>query len=694
MKLAALLALCGLLGITASALGQDRAPATPLIAHDPYFSVWSMSDKLTESETKHWTGSEQPITGLARIDGKTYRFLGQNPKNVSEMKQVANAITATHTVYTFEESGVRLKLAFFTPALPSDLDVLSRPVTYLTVTASATDGAMHKVSVLFDVDPVIAVNDRSQKVTSFRQQTEELGVLSTGSQEQKMLGRSGDDLRIEWGYFHLAVPRNERAAMVIAPHIREYFSERGTVPNSDSLRMPEPARWDAAHLAVVLKLGDVGAAAVEQHALVAYTEDYAIQYLQRNMRPYWQRNDMPVEEMLDRAERERATLEAKGEAFDKELQTDLEKIGGKQYAAIAILSYRQTLAAHKLVADASGDPMLFAKENFSNGCIATVDVLYPSAPFFLFFQPKLLEAQLRPVLEYSALSRWKFPFSPHDLGQYPLANGQVYGGGEKTEDDQMPVEESGNMIILVDAVARAEGNAHLAEQYWPQLTRWAEYLREKGLDPENQLTTDDFAGHVAHNANLSIKAIDALAAYANLAKLLKQDAVARDYDATAHAMAAKWQEMAIEGDHYKLAFNSPGTWSQKYNLVWDKVLDYNLFPDSVRESEVKFYRSKLNKYGLPLDSRADYTKLDWSMWTATLASKPEDFHAIVDPIYLWTLETPTRVPLTDWYDTKNGKQIGFQARSVVGGVFIKVLSDKDLTAKWRAKSSPGDSPSN
>jgi hypothetical protein len=685
MKLAARLTLCGLLGVAGGALAQDRVPATPLIAHDPYFSVWSMSDKLTGSETKHWTGSEQPMTGLARIDGKTYRFLGRNPESVAEMKQVANSITATHTRYVFEQSGVRLELAFFTPALPDDLDVLSRPVTYMTVTASATDSATHKISVLFDVDPVIAVNDRSQKVTSFRQQTEELGVLSTGSQEQKMLGRSGDDLRIEWGYFHLAVPHNERATMAIAPHVREYFAEHGTLPKSDSLHMPEPAGWDAAHLAAALELGEVGTAAVQRHLMVAYTEDYAIQYLQRNMRPYWQRNDMPIEEMLDRAEKERMALEAKGEAFDKELQTDLEKADGKTYAAIAILSYRQTLAAHKLVADANGDPMLFAKENFSNGCIATVDVLYPSAPFFLFFQPKLLEAQLRPVLEYAALSRWKFPFSPHDLGQYPLANGQVYGGGEKTEDDQMPVEESGNMLILVDAVARAEDNTHLAQQYWPQLTKWAEYLKEKGFDPENQLTTDDFAGHVAHNANLSIKAIDALAAYADLARLLNQNTVAREYDATAHAMAAKWQQLAIEGDHYKLAFNSPTTWSQKYNLVWDKLLGYNLFPDSVRESEVKFYRTKLNKYGLPLDSRADYTKLDWSVWTATLASSPEDFHAIVDPIYAWTLETPTRVPLTDWYDTRNGKQIGFQARSVVGGVFIKALSDKALTTKWRAK---------
>jgi hypothetical protein len=242
------------------------------------------------------------------------------------------------------------------------------------------------------------------------------------------------------------------------------------------------------------------------------------------------------------------------------------------------------------------------------------------------------------------------------------------------------------MLILVDALARAEGSAQLAERYWPQLTKWAQYLKEKGLDPENQLTTDDFAGHVAHNSNLSIKAIDALAAYADLAHLLKHENVAQEYSTLAKTMAGKWAAMAIEGDHYKLAFNSPGTWSQKYNLVWDKVLDYNLFPKSIRDSEVSFYLTKVNHYGLPLDSRADYTKLDWSIWTATLASRPEQFNAIVDPMYLWMNETPSRVPLTDWYDTKTtGKQIGFQARSVVGGVFIKALSDKELTAKWRAK---------
>ena len=673
------------------ASGQQRPPAVPLIAHNPYFSVWSMADKLTDQDTKHWTGARQPIAGLARIDGKTYRFMGAQPRGVPAMEQTSLQVTPTHTIYTFQADQVTLTVSFFTPALPKDLDVLSRPVTYLTL--SATGQGDHDLSVFIDVDPVIAVNTPDEAVTWGRSSVQGMTVLNVGSRDQHLLNRPGDDLRVDWGYFHLGVPDADQAQVVESSGAMRSFAASGSLPAADDMDMPLMPRAHAAHLAVELPMGKPSAAPVTRHVLLSYTEEYNIEYLERKLRPYWQRNNITVQQMLEDAESQYSSLEQRDEAFDRELTTDLEKAGGPAYAQLAILAYRQTLAAHGLSADVDGTPMLFPKEDFSNGCISTVDVLYPSSPFFLFFNPALLQAQLKPVLEYAALPRWKWPFAPHDLGTYPLANGQVYGGGEVSEENQMPVEESGNMLIMAAAMAQEMGNWQFIRQYWPQFTQWAEYLRDKGLDPANQLSTDDFAGHLAHNANLSIKAIEGLDAYALMARGLGKPDVAAEYSRLASQMAAKWQTMAIDGDHYKLAFDKPGTWSQKYNLVWDQILGLHLFPAKVRQTEVAFYLKHLNQFGLPLDNRKDYTKLDWEIWTATLADtpqpgNPDPFAAFIAPIGRWVNEGPSRVPLTDWYDTMTGKQMAFQARSVVGGVYIKILADKALAAKWRNRAEP------
>jgi hypothetical protein len=246
----------------------------------------------------------------------------------------------------------------------------------------------------------------------------------------------------------------------------------------------------------------------------------------------------------------------------------------------------------------------------------------------------------------------------------------------------MPVEESSNMLILVAAIARAEGNTSLAVRYWPALAKWAAYLKEKGLDPENQLSTDDFAGHLAHNANLSIKAIVALGAYAQLARATGHAGEADAYRATAEQFARRWVQMAASGDHYVLAFDKPDTWSQKYNLVWDRVLALNLFPANVARQELAFYEKHQNQYGLPLDNRSEYTKLDWIYWTAALADSQKDFEALIEPTWKFANESPSRVPLTDWYWTQDAKQRGFQARSVVGGLFMKMLEDGAVWKKW------------
>lgn len=675
--------------LPASAFAQERPPAVPLVTHDPYFSLWSMNDKLTDGPTRHWTGKPQPLVGLIRIDGKTYRYMGDFPEEEPALTQRSLTVAATHTIYRFSGQGIALTLTFFTPAFPQDLDLLSRPVTYLTWKVASEDGKPHDVSLLLDASPLLAVNDDSEAATWGRLNTASLDTLQLGSRDQRVLNRSGDDLRIDWGYFRLCVPRQAGVQTALVPDAVSFFLKQGTLPANDDAAMPQTPRDHAAHAAVVFPLGNVTATPVQRHVLLSYTEGYAIELMERKLRPYWQRNNMPVAEMLETAEHEYAELESRGTKYDAELRRDLVTAGGEDYATLAILAYRQTLAAHKLVADWDGTPYLFAKENFSNGDIATVDVLYPSSPFFLFFNPRLLEAQLVPVMNYAASSRWKFPFAPHDLGRYPLADGQEYGGGERTEEDQMPVEESGNLLILAAALDRAQSpDHHYAEKYWPLLTKWAEYVRAEGLDPASQLSTDDFAGHLAHNANLSIKAIDALGAYASLADALGKHDVAHEYSQAAKQMAAKWQTMANDGDHYRLAFDVPGSWSQKYNLVWDKLLGLDLFPPAVHQTEIAFYLKHMNRYGLPLDNRRDYTKLDWELWTATLADNQEQFLEFMPPLLRWVNETPSRVPLTDWYDTKTGEQQGFQARSVVGGLFIKAYADAALTRKWRAMDVP------
>jgi len=758
---------------------ERKAPAYPLITHSPYFSIWSFSDTLNSSSTKHWTGKDQSLIGMISVDGDIYRFLGKEDKiyktilpasdevlynssyteskpadgwetaafkddswktgeapftddsdqaktlwiskdiwvrrkftlsstdvnqlilklhnddnvevylngekvysrtgwtddfkfipienklkigeNIKLAEQKSVDINATQTIYQFKCGKADLQVTFTSPLLLTDMKVLTRPVSYITCKVKSNDGGYHKVNVYFGASTTVAVNQPSQEVAASQYSTVNLNILKAGTTQQPILKKKGDDLRIDWGYMYVALPKAEAA--------QQYITLENDAVNSFITNNTTSTQKQGRQLMLntVIPFGLVGKVKVEKFVELGYDELYSVQYFKHNLKPWWHNDSRQnIEKILNTAAVQYATVMQKCDQFNKSMFSDAEKAGGKTYAKLCALAYRQSIAAHAIVKSPQGEILFLSKENFSNGSINTVDVTYPSAPLYLIYNPKLMEGMLNGNFYYSESGKFKQDYAAHDLGTYPIANGQTYGEG-------MPVEESGNMIILTAAIAKAEGNADLARKHWKTLTRWVNFLTRDGFDPANQLCTDDFAGHLARNANLSVKAIVGIACYASLADQLGDKATAVKYRAIAKDMVGRWMKLADAGDHYSLVFQDPNTWSQKYNLVWDKVLGLHLFPQSVYDKEIKYYLTKQNAFGIPLDSRKTYTKSDWIMWTATLANNRSDFKALTDPIYKYATETPTRVPLSDWHETTDGTQVGFQARSVVGGYFMKLL---------------------
>jgi hypothetical protein len=571
----------------------------------------------------------------------------------------------TQTIYHFTCGAVNLELTFTAPLLMDNLDLLSRPVNYITYTVSSNDSQPHNVELYLEAGTAWALNLLNQSSKSEAFEKDGLLYLKTGSEKQQILGKKGDNVRIDWGYFYLcAEKKNTQSAVGDCYAMRTDFRNTGFLGRNNPSSSDEQNR-----IAFARSLGKVKRAA-SGYLMLGYDDIYSIQYFGENLRPYWNRTgDKDIYSQFAAASKEYKALKKTCNKFDHTLMKEAIRCGGAEYAELCALAYRQSVSAHKLLQAPNGDLLFLSKENNSGGNIATVDVTYPSAPLFLLYNVELLKGMLNPIFYYVESGKWKHPFAPHDIGVYPIANGQ-------TSETFLPVEESGNMLILATAIATMEGDARYAGQHWKTLSQWADFLVEKGFDPEYQENTDVFTGHSAHNANLSIKAILGIASYGRLADMLGKNDAARKYTALARQMTLEWIKRADDGDHYRFAFDQEGTWSQKYNLVWDKIMKINAFPHEVPEKEIAYYLTIQNEYGLPLDSRHEYTKADWIVWSATMARNKADFQQLISPLYRFVNETTDRIPMSDWYWTDRPEHVSFRARSVLGGYFIKMMEDK------------------
>ncbi len=652
----------------------QRLSAYPLVTSDPYCSIWVLDDQPAGRDTCHWTGARKRLTLSATIDGTPFSLLG----SISGTKPVTakTTVSPTKTTFSYDVSGLEITLSFQAPLLLDDWELLSMPITLIDISAKTADGKEHKALLRFSFYNDLCYN--GLYAPEIRGDVRRDGALSIGwmgQVRQNLLCHSGDHVTIDWGYGYLA----------------------GNCPICYAREMDDWA------LTASLE-ATVGEETVSLPFMLAYDDVASIDYFGYISRAWYARSGMTLIQALRYCQQNRERIVARCEALDEDLTSRAIALGGKAYETLVCASYRHAISAHKLIADENQRPIFLSKENDSNGCIGTVDISYPSMPLFLLYSPELVRAMCTPVLRFASLPIWVHPFAPHDVGRYPHATGQVYalkrggamnGGPEKhgrfdvlppiyqwapMEEDiynprnQMPVEECGNMVLLVAAAMRADGDTAYARANLPLLTKWAQYLLENGRDPGEQLCTDDFAGHLARNVNLAFKATFAVAAFGWMLEKLGDEKNGMVYRKESGTMLQSIMDQARQSGYTSLTLDGHG-WSLKYNAIWDLLFPFGMLDQAFFADELNKYRMECRQYSVPLDNRALYTKSDWQLWVAAMDIANKATGEFSEPIARYMAQTPTRFPFPDWYGTESGTYQSFIGRSVQGGIFMPLLRE-------------------
>lgn len=353
-------------------------------------------------------------------------------------------------------------------------------------------------------------------------------------------------------------------------------------------------------------------------------------------------------------------------ALDTKVQADSVAAHSQDYATITTLTVRQTFGSLQF-AGTPAKPYVFLKEISSNSDIQTVDVIFPAIPILLYLNPNLLKYLLDPLFEnQETKGRYPNQYAEHDLGTFPVARGYPDG-----LDEAMPLEECGNMIIMSLAYANRTGDVAYLNNHYPLLSEWATFLVNESLIPASQLSTDDFAGTLANQTNLALKGIIGLRAMGEIARLTGN---ADTFTSTATDYLGQWQTYAINHDasppHTTLSYGDAASHGLLYNLYADRLLGLDFVPQSIYDMQSAFYPTVALEYGVPLDTRHTWTKSDWEMFAAAVAS-PETRTMFISKLANWIGSTSTQLAMSDLFDAgtggwpEGGPQ--FHARPVVGG---------------------------
>ena len=676
-----------------------RPPSIPLAVRSPYLSTWLPATDLAATAPQFWTGAARGLAGLIRIDGRVYRWAGTPAVGGTvppAMRQTSVEVTATRSVFTFRAGGVELVAEWLSPVEPGDLRWQSVPLSLLTVSVTATDRRRHSVQVYVDITGEWVSSDESAAIEWHTAAGNGTRHWAVQLQDQQPVTES--DQMAEWGTAVWATPTHPGLSYQsgAASHVRGRFAARGTLANhTDTTFRAIDDRQPVFAFAREMGTADAGSVAFAvghvRTPLVSYGQDST------PLIPLWTRYWADWQTMTRAFLAGAAAARKRAVALDARIERAATEAAGPGYSAICALALRQCYGGTELAIGPQGQPWLLGKEISSDGDTNTVDIFDEAFLAWLWLDPALIPLVMEPILDWCASPAWQdssawagipsfeesgTKYCVHDLGIYPVATGRPPGNGE-----QMPIEESAGMLIMAAAyagkVGAAEAQPFLA-QWAPLWTQWAEYLRTQVPTPATQLTTDDWAPVYTTptgSVNLGIKAIIGLAAAAQIAEILGDQANAATWSAAAQDNVEPWVTLSTDasGEYLNLEQGATGTWSTLYNAYYEQVIGVQLVPEDVAAKQASFYLTQLTTYGMPLQTDAgDINKVAWLIFIpAWLAAYPiRDALLSRDAAYI--NDTPSRVPYGDRYHTATGVEVaGIRAHPTLGAVFALLATQPE-----------------
>jgi len=687
---AAAVAVAGEAGMVAqfAAVTPVRPPAVPLAVRQPYLSTWLPATLLPGNSPQFWQGSTTGMVGLARIDGVAWLFMGDGKivqpipdgdhgrqGTVEDfpraMRQTALQVTATRSCFTLQGGGIELLVEFLSPVEPGDSRRQSIPMSYVRVSARSMDDGSHAVQIYMEITGDWAGSDATQEVEVARGDSAAARTWTLALASPQPLAEQHEFAA--WGRVLWSTPARDGVSLQAGDRLklRARFVGHGSLDGSNGVAQSTIKALPA--LALAVDLGQCGATAKDADFVVGQVREQCINYLGRPLRALWTKHFADWKAMLDFFHGDAAAARERADALDARISRDARAAGGERYEGLCVLSLRQAYGGTELVLGPDGSPWAFLKEISSDGNVSTVDVLYPASPVWMYLDPDYLRMLLLPLLDYAGQGGWPKPYAEHDLGSaYPQATGHNDG-----KEEDMPVEESGDMLIMAAAWLRRAPHAEaqaFASRHYPLLEKWAQYLERNLPDPGFQNQTDDFAGSIAHSVNLALKGIVALAAMGQVAGFAGRAGDVAHYRDRARKDIAHWAARARDprAPHLDLTYHDAGgqdTWGTLYNGFADTLLGTGLIPADIRAMQADWYRQHCNAFGLPLQVPHSYAKSDWALFAAAWLADQPVAQELIDRVYAYADGTPDRVPFCDLYSTVTGARVAFQARPVQGGIF-------------------------